>query len=529
MKQIGGPSLPTVSSLSATAVSESGESIMPRSSAAFPLESGHTSAITFEGHPPWAPSTSRATLVRRVLLITDVVALGAAFLLAQELFRGGSTSASHHEYLLFAVTMPLFLGLASLNGLYDGDRDQPDHTTVDDFAGLFQVVTIAAWLLFAITGALGFTKPDVKSAFAFWALGLAFIIVGRAVALAYCKRQASYIQNTLIFGAGDVGQDVVRKIRHHPEYGINPVGFVDASPKTLRSEVADLSVYNADTSEVPRLLEALDVERVIIAFSKDMPVATLELIQVLRRLGLQVDIVPRLFQTFSPNATIQTLEGLPLVALPPTRFQQASRLAKRAIDLTVAVSALVVLMPLFVLIAWKIKRDSPGPILFRQVRLGLSMQPFAVNKFRTMRVGASDETHREYIKQTMNSTVQPETNGIYKLERKDDITRVGRWLRKTSLDELPQLLNVIKGEMSLVGPRPCLPYEVEHFAPQHFERFVVQPGLTGLWQVTARAHTTFAEALEMDVAYVRGWSVLLDLRLLLQTPRALFVQRTATA
>jgi exopolysaccharide biosynthesis polyprenyl glycosylphosphotransferase len=529
MKQIGGQSLPTMSSLSATSVSESSEPIMSRSSTGVPLESGQTSTIAFEGRPSWVPASSRTTLVRRVLLITDSVALATAFLLAEVLFRGENASASKSDSLVFVATLPLLLGLASLNGLYDVDRDQPDRSTVDDFAGLFQVVTIAAWSLFAIAGTLRFDKPNVHSAFAFWVLGLAFITIGRAVARAYCKRQASYIQNALIFGAGDVGQDVARKIRHHPEYGINPVGFVDTSPKTLRAEVEDLPVYDSDTSEIPRLLEALGVERVIIAFSKDMPAATLELVQVLRRLGLRVDIVPRLFQTFSPNATMQTLEGLPLIQLPPTRFQQAARFAKRTMDLIVAISALMILMPLFALIAWKIKRDSPGPILFRQVRLGVSMRPFVVNKFRTMRVGASDQTHREYIEQTMNSTVQPEKSGIYKLERKSDITRVGRWLRKTSLDELPQLLNVIKGEMSLVGPRPCLPYEVEHFAPQHFERFVVQPGLTGLWQVTARAHTTFAEALEMDVAYVRGWSVLLDIRLLLQTPRALFVQRTATA
>jgi lipopolysaccharide/colanic/teichoic acid biosynthesis glycosyltransferase len=120
-------------------------------------------------------------------------------------------------------------------------------------------------------------------------------------------------------------------------------------------------------------------------------------------------------------------------------------------------------------------------------------------------------------------------NGMYKLERDEAVTRFGSWLRRTSLDELPQLINVLRGEMSLVGPRPCIPYETENFGPHHFERFLVQPGVTGLWQVTACAQSTFGEALDMDVAYVRGWSLGLDFRLLFRTPFALLRQRKSTA
>jgi lipopolysaccharide/colanic/teichoic acid biosynthesis glycosyltransferase len=135
-----------------------------------------------------------------------------------------------------------------------------------------------------------------------------------------------------------------------------------------------------------------------------------------------------------------------------------------------------------------------------------------------MKVDTSDDEHREYVRATMNSSAVPSDNGLYKLERGDAVTMFGRWLRRTSLDELPQLINVLKGDMSLVGPRPCLAYETEHFAPHHFERFRVPAGITGLWQVTARAHATFGEALELDVVYARGWSLGLDLRLLLRTP-----------
>ena len=158
----------------------------------------------------------------------------------------------------------------------------------------------------------------------------------------------------------------------------------------------------------------------------------------------------------------------------------------------------------------------------------MSMEPFTLLKFRTMRDGIDETAHKDYIKATMSSGAAPEASGVYKLARGGDITKVGAWLRSTSLDELPQLLNVVKGDMSLVGPRPCLRYETEQFSEHQFERFLMPAGLTGLWQVTARAHSTFFEALEMDVAYVRGWSLGLDLSLLCRTPLQV-LKRTGTA
>jgi lipopolysaccharide/colanic/teichoic acid biosynthesis glycosyltransferase len=160
--------------------------------------------------------------------------------------------------------------------------------------------------------------------------------------------------------------------------------------------------------------------------------------------------------------------------------------------------------------------------------LGLNRHEFTALKFRTMKADADTSAHRDYIKRTMNPRIAPNGNGLYKLERPDEITSFGRWLRSTSLDELPQLINVVRGDMSLVGPRPCIAYETEHFLPHHFDRFLVPAGITGLWQVTARAHATFREALDMDVAYARGWSLGLDLRLLCRTPLQV-LGRKATA
>jgi len=157
------------------------------------------------------------------------------------------------------------------------------------------------------------------------------------------------------------------------------------------------------------------------------------------------------------------------------------------------------------------------------------MTEFTALKFRTMKQDTDQEEHRRYIRLASAEGAEPGANGLFKLERGDAITSVGHWLRKTSLDELPQLINVLRGDMSLVGPRPCIPYETETFKQHHFERFLVPAGITGLWQVTARANSTFSEALDMDVAYVRGWSLGLDLRLLLRTPFQLLRQRGATA
>ena len=149
-------------------------------------------------------------------------------------------------------------------------------------------------------------------------------------------------------------------------------------------------------------------------------------------------------------------------------------------------------------------------------------------KFRTMTVDADQSLHRAYVEQAMNGDKDVGAGELYKMDRGDVVTPTGRWLRRTSLDELPQLINVLRGTMSLVGPRPCLAYETEHFAPHHYERFRVPAGITGLWQVTARAHASFAEALEMDVVYVRDWSLGLDLSLLLRTPIEVLRQRKAT-
>jgi lipopolysaccharide/colanic/teichoic acid biosynthesis glycosyltransferase len=243
---------------------------------------------------------------------------------------------------------------------------------------------------------------------------------------------------------------------------------------------------------------------------------------------MHVDVVPRLFDTIGPVGDVNHIEGLPVVSLYRSEQTRPARWMKRAVDVIGAGFVLALTLPLFAWIAWRVKRDSAGPVFFRQVRLGEGQKGFTLLKFRTMTTDADDAPHREYVRQIMDPGVSPSGNGLYKLDRSAEVTEFGAWLRRTSLDELPQLLNVLRGEMSLVGPRPCLAYETELFEPHHFDRFLVPAGMTGLWQVTARARVTLKEALDLDAAYARSWSLGLDFWLLAHTPLAVLRGGTTT-
>lgn len=463
----------------------------------------------------------RGWLVRRMLLVADALGLIAAFFAVQLIVGSQGAPVDRVspslEFLIFVLTLPVWVLAAKLYGLYDRDEERTDHSTVDELVGVFHVVSTGVWIVFAGSWLLGLAEPNPPRLVIFWALAVGLVTAGRAAARSFSRHSVSYLQNTVIVGAGNIGQLVARKFLQHPEYGINLVGFVDANPRERRADIGHLAVLGPP-EQLAEIVGIFDIERIVIAFSGDSHEETLELVRSLKNLGVQVDIVPRLFELLGPNVEIHTVEGLPLVGLPPASISRSSRLLKRTIDVTGALVCLALTAPLFLLVALLIRKDSPGPIFFRQARLGFQMREFTVLKFRTMACDVDDAAHREFIKSTMSASAIPETNGLYKLERPDAITRVGRWLRRTSLDELPQLLNVLRGDMSLVGPRPCLSYETDHFAPHHFERFRVPAGITGLWQVTARARSTFGEALDMDVAYARGWSLGLDLWLLCKTP-----------
>lgn len=475
------------------------------------------------------PTARRGRIVPRSLVIADLLGLTLAYLVATHHWGGRGQLGSPRELILFVCSLPCWVLVAKLHGLYHRDEERTDHCTTDDIVGVFHLVTVGAWLLLVASRLGGWNGPSVMSLTAFWLLAVCLVPLFRTVARRLCRRSRAYLQNTVIVGAGDIGQLICRKLIKHPEYGANVVGFVDRSPKERRPDLPEHLSILGGPERLPEIIERLHVERVVIAFSNEPVSELLSLLRQLRPLPIQIDLVPWLFDLIGARVSIHAVEGLTLIGLPPGRRSPASRVLKRALDILVSAIGLMVLSPLMAYIAIRIKRDSPGPVLFRQTRVGHGMKEFTALKFRTMKVDTDQEVHREYIRRSMTLNASAEGNGLFKLDRGDAITSVGRWLRKTSLDELPQLINVLRGDMSLVGPRPCIPYEAENFEAHHLDRFLMPQGITGLWQVEARANSTYLEALDLDIAYVRDWSLGLDLRLILRTPLQLLRQRASTA
>ncbi|MGH3072852.1 MAG: sugar transferase [Gaiellaceae bacterium] len=469
----------------------------------------------------------RGWLIRRALLAADVVGLTVAFLISMLAFGGDGPAdrvSSLRELLFFAAALPLWIVLTKLYGLYERDEERTDHSTVDDVVGVFHLVTVGTWLLYICGLATGLTNPPIDRLVTFWIAAVVAITAARAVARSSCHRSPAYLQNTIIVGAGDVGQLTARKILNHHEYGINLVGFVDAAPKERRDDLEHLTVLG-EPEQLRELVQLLDVERVIVAFSNEADDETLALVRQVQDLDVQIDIVPRLFDILGPSVGIHTIEGIPLVGLPPLRLARSSRLLKRALDLVVASAALFLLAPVLIGIALAIRVDSRGPILFRQTRRGKKEQVFRIFKFRTMSADAEALKHElAHLNMHLAPGGDPR---MFKIPDDPRVTRVGGFLRRTRLDELPQLFNVVKGEMSLVGPRPIILEEDEHVAGWARRRLDLKPGMTGLWQVLGASDIPFDEMTRLDYRYVTNWSLAEDLRLIMLTIPSILRRRAA--
>jgi exopolysaccharide biosynthesis polyprenyl glycosylphosphotransferase len=474
---------------------------------------------------PLQRALRRERLISTRLLVADAAAIVGALMIVA--FLSGDTLEADRGRLAPAtlVFVAACLAGARIYALHRGELIRHGHSTVDEIGAVIALVAAGEWVFTVALGFLGLPSLKPSTLVLLWALAVSFMLVLRAGVRSRYRQHPAVVENTVIVGAGDVGQLVARKLLHHPEYGLRLIGFVDDRPRDKRPDLEHLTLLGG-IQELDSLVATRDIQRVIVAFSNEPEAQRVELLRRLGFLGIRVDIVPRLFDALTPQCGFGTVEGFPLISLHARRPSLLYKAGKRMVDVVGASAGLLFTAPLFGLIALWIKLDSPGPVLFRQTRYGINMREFTSLKFRTMAVDASPEQHREYIRATMNGDNRPASNGLFKLDREEAVTRAGRWLRRTSLDELPQLLNVLRGDMSLVGPRPCIPYEVEHFAPHHFERFLVPQGLTGLWQVNARAHSSFYEALEMDIAYTRARSFGLDLRLIMKTPIQILTSAT---
>jgi exopolysaccharide biosynthesis polyprenyl glycosylphosphotransferase len=476
--------------------------------------------------PSRTPMRRRGWMLRRALAGADVVGLGAAILITEWLVaahNGVGMYGEPSEILGFFLTLPLWLLVAKAYGLYDQDEERTDHSAPDEFSAVFHMITVCTAAVAAVTYPTKIAHPSAPKLLLFWITAIVCVIAARGIARAGARRTPWYLQNTLIFGAGEVGQTIARKLLQHPEYGINLVGFIDSQPKERRDDLEHLTVIGA-SSDLHEVVEVLDVERVIVAFSGDSDIDTVQLIRTLKDLDVQVDVVPRLYELVSPGVGLHTVEGIPLVGLPKLRLSNSSRCLKRMLDVAVSSLLLVVLSPLLVLVAVAIKLGSPGPIFFRQTRMGGGERPFTILKFRTM-VADAEERKQEIVH--LNQHLGADAR-MFKAAVDPRVTRVGALLRRTSIDELPQLLNVLRNEMSLVGPRPLILEEDSHVLEWARERLRIKPGITGLWQVLGRSDIPFGEMVQLDYLYVTSWSLAGDMKLIAKTIPRMLVSRSTT-
>ena len=469
----------------------------------------------------------RRTFVGRALRLVDCGALLVAFAVVEALTSRNSSSQSQlsfwQEAIVLAFALPTWLLLAKARGLYDRDRTRADHSTPDEIAALVQLITFGSWIVLISAYIVGL-HPYLPRFIAFWGLALLLLVAGRAGARAAARRAGPYAQRTLIVGAGDVGQLVAQKVIGQPGNGVELVGFIDADPKPRPDELAHIPVLGSP-GEIRSIIEEHAIQRVVVAFHREVEGQTLELIRNVRDLDhVHIDIVPRLFDSLGPRSTIHTIAGFPLVNLPQTSLDPSSLFVKRCFDVVGASAVLILLMPLLVVIPLMIKLDSPGPVFYRQERIGRKGRRFRIFKFRTMRLDADAHLARLMA---ADPELRQEFEAKHKLSRDPRVTPVGSLLRQSSLDEVPQILNVLVGDMSLVGPRPIVEAE-QHRYQDDLDRLVdVQPGMTGYWQISGRSNASYPERVRLDMAYVRNWSLGLDLLILAKTVRTLFSRQGA--
>jgi len=444
------------------------------------------------------------------MLSADTVAVGLSVVLGPSLAeaflgRGAAPDASH------LVFLPVFLAVMSCYGLYRRGRRRLVGSSFPDISHLAHALIVAGIISLALTGPLD-RELDIAG-FDAWqvvVIGLfGFVAVTQMRAIArwilrvHSRTAASRV---LIVGSGMVAGRVLNRL--HSVSGVQIVGWVDddlfpgqASGMTGIGRLGGLG-------DLPSVVDAWQIDHVVVAFS---PAAGSTLAGILRDLSARarISVVPRLFDLLSVRSAVDDLRGLPVVDVAPPALGPADRFAKRALDLACSVTGLLLLLPILVPISVAIKMTSPGPVLFSQERHGRGRKAFRIHKFRTMRVD-SDE-HKDAL---VNDLEGP----LFKSRRDPRVTSVGAFLRRTSLDELPQLLNVVKGEMSLVGPRPFVPGESLEINGWASRRFDVRPGMTGLWQVSGRSDLPFEELCRLDYSYVASWSLWWDLHILWQTP-----------
>jgi exopolysaccharide biosynthesis polyprenyl glycosylphosphotransferase len=381
---------------------------------------------------------------------------------------------------------------------------------VADAPRLVLACLLLSWPLYGLLLAVDAESPIAGAVGGSGSLG-AFAAVFRAAARTHAHRSRAFRQRVLIVGSGVVAARLVERLRAHDEVSLTPIGFVDDDPAGV--EVLGVP-WLGEVHMLTDLVDEAAVDRVMIAFSRVGHHELLRCIRVCRDAGVAVDVVPRLFEFLDSAPSVDQIGGLPLLSLDVHPLSPIAQAVKRALDVVGAAVTLLVLGPALLLIAAAIKLDSPGPVLFVQARAGRGGRFFALYKFRSMHIGSE--------------VLVREDGAIVKAPDDARVTRVGRMIRRFSLDEAPQLINVLLGDMSLVGPRPLVMAEAQALNESwQARRADLRPGLTGPWQVSGRSHIPFDEMIRFDYQYVAGWSLARDLEILLATVPAVLSGRGA--
>lgn len=341
-------------------------------------------------------------------------------------------------------------------------------------------------------------------------IGLLALVRGaEGIAIAYLRRRGVGIKRVVIVGAGEIGRTVMRTIVARPDLGYRIVGFVDDNPHKGYTDIGRFKALGP-LDNLPAVLDEERPDEVVITLPWMYHRKIMGIVRECERRNLRARIVPDLFQMSLTQVNVEDLGGVPLIGVRTVSISKGALLVKRIMDVTVSAVGLVLCAPLFLVIALAIRLDSPGSVIFRQTRVGLRGRRFEMYKFRSMRMGAEEQ-------QDMLADLNEVNGPIFKIRDDPRLTRVGRILRRLSLDELPQLVNVLRGEMSLVGPRPPVPAEVEKYQEWHKKRLEAPPGMTGLWQVSGRSRLSFDEMVLLDIYYIENWSLWLDFKILMRT------------
>jgi exopolysaccharide biosynthesis polyprenyl glycosylphosphotransferase len=461
----------------------------------------------------------RGWVLRRALLLADVAAFACATAVV-ELFVVHFDLFDPTVAVLGLAGLTLWVLLALGYGLYANDEIQAVRSTADDLPGVLLLVTLMAWLGLLFMNGADLAHPRLMAAGVFWASAIAFLLVGRGSARSIVRSRFMLRERTVIVGAGRVGAEIARKLGRRPEYGLDVIGFLDDDP-LIGPE--DGPPHLGGTARIEPVLRAYKVERVIFAFSRLTSTEQIDLFRHCMELGVQVDIVPRLYEVIGSRMQVHDVDGLPLVGLRAPRLSTSSKLMKRSLDLALGLIVLVATAPFFAYAAIRIKLGSEGSVFFRQERMGAGGKSFTIVKFRTMVADAEERKH-EVAHLNKHTEAGPR---MFKIPDDPRITSFGRFLRRWSLDELPQIINVLRGEMSLVGPRPLILSEDENIVGQGRSRLWLTPGVTGLWQVLGRSDIPFAEMITLDYLYVTNWSLWGDIKLLARTVPLVLARRGA--